>query len=81
VFNAGGFSDARADRLIDASVHGSDPRAVTREGAYLTAQVPVLFLPEPASVYAVSRRVGGAAEGFGALTLQTLEPQYWYLTK
>jgi peptide/nickel transport system substrate-binding protein len=81
VFNAGGFSDARADRLIDASVHGADPHAVTREAAYLTAELPVLFLPQPASVYAVSKRVGGPADGFGALTLQSLAPQYWYLTK
>jgi hypothetical protein len=29
----------------------------------------------------VSKRVGGPADGFGALTLQSLAPQYWYLTK
>jgi peptide/nickel transport system substrate-binding protein len=81
VFNAGGFSDPRADRLIDASVHGADPHAVTHEAAYLTAAVPVLFLPQPATVYAVSRRVGGAANGFAALTLQSLAPQYWYRTR
>ncbi|HEX5193443.1 MAG TPA: ABC transporter substrate-binding protein [Solirubrobacteraceae bacterium] len=81
VFNAGGFRDPRADRLIGDSVHGSDPGAVTREGAYLTQSLPVLFLPQPANLYAVSKRVGGAADGFGALTLQSLQPQYWYLTK
>ena len=81
VFNAGGFTDPRADRLIDDSVYGSDPGAVTREGAYLTERLPVLFLPQSGNVYAVSKRVGGAADGFGALTLQSLAPQYWYVTR
>jgi peptide/nickel transport system substrate-binding protein len=81
VFNAGGFADPRADRLIRDSVYGDDPDAVTSEAAYLTATAPVLFLPQPANVYAVSKRVGGAPEGFGALTLQSLAPQYWYLNK
>jgi peptide/nickel transport system substrate-binding protein len=81
VFNAGGFADRRADRLIGDSVYGGSPGAVTREAAYLTAKVPVLFLPQSANVYAVAKRVGGAANGFGALTLQSLAPQYWYVTK
>jgi peptide/nickel transport system substrate-binding protein len=81
VFNAGGFADPRADRLIGDSVDGAAPGAVTREAAYLTATVPVLFLPQADNVYAVSKRVGGAADGFAALTLQSLTPQYWYLTE
>ena len=81
VFNAGGFRDPHADRLIDDSVHGPDPGAVTTEAEYLAASLPVLFLPQPANVYAVSKRVGGGADGFAALTLQSLAPQYWYLAK
>ncbi len=79
VFNTGGFSDARADALMSASVFGPDPNAVTAEAQYLTANVPVLFEPGPAVVYAVSRKVHGNPLGFGALTQQSLLPQYWYL--
>ncbi|MFZ0387255.1 MAG: ABC transporter substrate-binding protein [Solirubrobacteraceae bacterium] len=79
VFNAGGFSDARADALMSASVFGPDPNAVKDEAHYLTATVPVLFEPAPAVVYAVSSRVRGDPLGFGALTQQSLLPQYWYV--
>ena len=79
VFNAGGFSDARADKLMRASVFGPDPDAVTREARHLTAALPVLFEPGPAVVYAVSSKVGGDPLGFGALTQQSFLPQYWYL--
>ncbi len=40
VFNTGGFSDARADTLMRASVFGPDPNAVTREAHELTAALP-----------------------------------------
>jgi peptide/nickel transport system substrate-binding protein len=79
LFNTGGFSDARADALMSASVFGPDPNAVTREAQYLTAAVPVLFEPGPAVVYAVSSKVRGDPLGFGALTQQSLLPQYWYV--
>ncbi len=80
VFNSGGFSDPGADALIDRSVHGSDPSAVTREGAYLATRLPVLFMPTPDEVYAVSRRVGGEPEGFASLTQGAFQPQFWYRT-
>jgi peptide/nickel transport system substrate-binding protein len=79
VFNTGGFSDSAAESLMRASVFGPDPNAVTREAAHLTAAVPVLFEPGPAVVYAVSSKVRGNPLGFGALTQQSLLPQYWYL--
>jgi peptide/nickel transport system substrate-binding protein len=79
VFNAGGFSDARANTLMSASVFGPDPNAVKHEAQYLTATLPVLFEPGPAVVYAVSSRVRGDSLGFGALTQQSLLPQYWYV--
>jgi peptide/nickel transport system substrate-binding protein len=80
VFNAAGFSDPRADALMRASVSGPDPNAVTNEAQYLTAQVPVLFEPGAAVVYAVSSKVRGNELGFGALTQQSFLPQYWYLS-
>ena len=41
----------------------------------------MLFEPGPAVVYAVSSKVGGDPLGFGALTQQSLLPQYWYLNR
>jgi peptide/nickel transport system substrate-binding protein len=81
VFNAGGFSDHRADHLIDQSVRGPDPKAVTQEGSYLTETLPVLFLPQPDTLYAVARRIGGATKGFAALTQGSFSPQFWYVAK
>jgi peptide/nickel transport system substrate-binding protein len=81
VFNTGGFSDAEADKLMRASVFGPEPDAVQHEAQYLTATVPVLFEPGPAVVYAISSKVRGDPRGFGALTQQSLLPQYWYLNR
>ena len=56
------------------------PGAVKREAEHLTTALPVFFEPGPAVVYAVSSRVRGDPRGFGALTQQSLQPQYWYLS-
>ena len=80
VFNTGGFANAHADALMHASVFGPEPNAVTREAQELTAALPVLFEPSPAIVYAVSSKIRGDSRGFGALTQQSLLPQFWYRT-
>jgi peptide/nickel transport system substrate-binding protein len=41
----GDYSNPQADSLINASVAGSDPAAVTAEASYFTMQVPVLWQP------------------------------------
>jgi peptide/nickel transport system substrate-binding protein len=81
VFNAGGYEDPQADKLMNESVFGSDPNAVKNEGAYLTTNFPVLFMPQSDYIYAASGKVGGNGDGFGSLTQQSFFPQYWYMTK
>jgi peptide/nickel transport system substrate-binding protein len=79
--NTGGYSNPEADKLMNDSVYGSNPKAVTNEASFLTENQPVLFTPNTDLVYAVSKRVGGPASSFLSLTQSTTFPQYWYVTK
>src|ERR1700733_4148552 len=47
--NLGGYSDPKADQLIQASITSSNPAAVKAEASYLTQQQPGLFQPNPGS--------------------------------
>jgi peptide/nickel transport system substrate-binding protein len=87
IFNAGGelnsgdYTDPTAARLIHDSVYSGNPDAVINEASYLVKDIPVLFMPNSDELLGIAKGVGGAADGFMALTqLQTL-PQYFYLTK
>jgi peptide/nickel transport system substrate-binding protein len=84
--NLGGYSDPQADKVINASVTGSDPNALKNELTYLTEQQPVLF--EPAEDYAtagglmaISKQVSGDPSSFSAYTQNMLLPEFWYFTK
>jgi peptide/nickel transport system substrate-binding protein len=79
--NTGGYSSPQADKLISQSVYSSDPKAVTNEAAFLTANQPTLFTPNSDLIFAVSKRVGGPASSFIPLTQYIAYPQYWYVTK
>jgi len=80
-FNSGAYSSPTADKLIGASVYGSNPRAVTTEASFLARDLPVLFFPNMDDIFAVSHKVGGPASSWLALAGGTWYPQYWYLTK
>jgi peptide/nickel transport system substrate-binding protein len=79
--NEGGYSFPEADKLINDSVYGTNPKDVTNEAAYLTSNPPALFMPNTDLIYAVSKKIGGPAASFLALTQYIAFPQYWYLTK
>ena len=79
--NSGGYYNPQAEKLINASVYGSDPKAVTNEAAFLTKDQPVLFTPNTDLIFAVSKRIGGPASSFLSLTQYTAYPEYWYVTK
>jgi peptide/nickel transport system substrate-binding protein len=79
-FNIGSYSDPQADKLINASVNGSDPNAAKSEAAYLTTQQPALFQPTPDSVFAWTKRLSGPRESFAGLTQFYLTPEVWYFT-
>jgi peptide/nickel transport system substrate-binding protein len=81
-FNLGAYDDPQANTLINASVFGGDPSAVKTEATYLTAQLPVFYLPDLDYLLAVNvKKVGGPAPGWTALTQQQWFPQYWYALK
>ncbi len=81
VYNTGGYSIPMADQLINDSLFSPNPKAVTNEASFLTSNPPALFLPQSDYIFAVSKKVGGSAASFLALTQQVEFPQYWYLTK
>jgi len=81
-YNWGAYSNPTADALINNSVFGTNPKAVTSEASFLTKNPPVLFFPNPDLIWAVSKKVGGTANAFIALTQNyASEPQFYYLTK
>jgi peptide/nickel transport system substrate-binding protein len=83
--NLGGYSDPKADQLIQASVTSSDPSAVKNEAAYLTQQQPGLFQPNPdspnAAIVVWKKTLSGDPASFENLTQFDLTPEFWYFTK
>ena len=84
--NFGGYSDPKADKLINASVEGADPNALKAEETYFTQQQPVLF--EPAEDYAtagglmaISKQLSGPPDTFATYTQNVMLPEFWYFTK
>jgi peptide/nickel transport system substrate-binding protein len=87
LFNTGGgaqigdYSDPTADKLIEASITGGDPAAVKQEAAYLTAQQPVMFQPNPDYIWAWKTSLSGDPASFENLTQYYATPEFWYFTK
>jgi peptide/nickel transport system substrate-binding protein len=79
--NLGSYSDPRADKLITASISGADPYAVKNEAAYLTAQQPGLFQPNPDFVAAWRKTLSGPPDSFATMTQYYITPELWYFTK
>jgi peptide/nickel transport system substrate-binding protein len=79
--NLGGYADPKADQLIQASITGSNPNAVTAEASYLTTQQPGLFQANPDLVMVWKKTLSGPPASFETLTQYQLNPEMWYLTK
>jgi peptide/nickel transport system substrate-binding protein len=78
----GDYSNPQADSLINASVTGSDPAAVTAEASYFTMQVPVLWQPVLDYTWAWKTNISATdPTAFENLTQYDNTPQFWYLTK
>lgn len=80
-YNIGGYSDPQVDKLISASVYGSDPNAVKTEASLVTKQLPAIFQPNPDLVFAWSDKLSGDPDSFSSLTQYQLQPEYWYFKK
>ena len=78
----GDYSNPQADSLINSSVTGSDPAAVTAEASYFTTQVPVLWQPVLDYTWAWKTNISATTPtAFENLTQYDNTPQFWYLTK
>jgi peptide/nickel transport system substrate-binding protein len=80
-YNIGGFHDPKADELINNSVFGNDPQAVSKEAQYLTQQLPGMFQPNPDLVFAWKNTLSGPPDSFAVLTQYYITPEYWYFKK
>ena len=84
--NFGGYCSPQADKLIDASVLSTDPKAVTSEASYLTTQQPGLFGPTPAAALEIGavlvwkKTLSGPPASFATVTQFTINPEMWYFT-
>jgi peptide/nickel transport system substrate-binding protein len=88
VYNTGGsgqigaYSDPQADSLINASVTGTDPAAVTQEASFFTTQLPVLWQPVLDYIWAWKTNISATdVTAFENLTQYDDTPQFWYLNK
>jgi len=78
----GGYSNPQADSLINASISGSDPTAVTNEASFFTTQVPVLWQPALDYTWAWKTNISATEpQAFENLTQDHNTPQFWYTTK
>jgi peptide/nickel transport system substrate-binding protein len=78
----GGYSNPQADSLINASISGSDPAAVTNEASFFTAQVPVLWQPALDYIWVWKTNISAAEpQAFENLTQYDNTPQFWYTTR
>lgn len=81
-FNMGSFNDPTLNSLIHSSVYGGDPSAVKTEASYVTKIAPIFYFPDQDFLLAANtKKVGGTADGWMALTQQQWYPQYLYLVK
>jgi peptide/nickel transport system substrate-binding protein len=85
LFNTGGggqvgnYSNPQADRLINASITGSDPAAVKSEASFLTTDQPVMFQPNNDRVWVWKNTLSASKpEAWASLTQYYANPEYWY---
>jgi peptide/nickel transport system substrate-binding protein len=85
IFNTGGednegdYSSPEADRLIHASRFGTNPNAVKAEAAFLTKDLPAIFLPNNDLIFAW-KGISGPPDSFANLSQFSFTPEYWYRT-
>jgi peptide/nickel transport system substrate-binding protein len=80
--NIGGVNDPEGNSLIDQSEHSANVNAAKTEAEYWETHPPVDFMPSRDYLLAVnSKKVGGPADGWTALTQEQWFPQYWYTVK
>lgn len=74
--NAGTYSDSKADTLIKQTTQGNAD--LSNYQNYLAQQLPVVWQPNPVTVFEVNKKLGGVTP---INSLQTINPEDWYFTK
>ncbi|WP_166660207.1 ABC transporter substrate-binding protein [Paenarthrobacter nitroguajacolicus] len=80
-FNGGSYSNETADKLMDESVFGTDPNALSKEATFLAQDLPVLFMPSPSGIVMWKKELSGNPDAFANVTQGVLTPEFWYYTK
>jgi peptide/nickel transport system substrate-binding protein len=75
--NGGSYSDPTMDKLIDQTNTQSSMSVFHNYANYAAEQLPVIYMPNEYTIYAVSSKLHGVT--FSPLT--TFLPEYWYFTK
>jgi peptide/nickel transport system substrate-binding protein len=88
LFNTGGsgqlgnYSNPQANALINASISGSNPSAVTNELSFFQTNLPVLWQPSRDHIYAWKTDISATnPSAFENLTQYDSTPEFWYITK
>jgi peptide/nickel transport system substrate-binding protein len=85
IFNTGGsgnegdYSSPEADKLIKASKFSNNPNAVKNEAAFITKDLPAVFLPNQDLIFAW-KGISGPPDSFATLTQYGFLPEFWYRT-
>lgn len=75
--NLGSYSDAQADKLVQATNTSGSASAMQAYSAYLAQNLPVIWVPNPDyQVSAIKNTLGGVVQN----PLATMNPQQWYLS-
>jgi peptide/nickel transport system substrate-binding protein len=75
--NLGSYSDAQADKLVQATNTSGSASAMQAYSAYLAQNLPVIWVPNPDyQVSAIKNTLGGVVQN----PLAGMNPQQWYLS-
>jgi peptide/nickel transport system substrate-binding protein len=77
--NFSGYSDAKEDRLVEATEYGSSTAAFYAYENYTARQLPVLWLPNTSALFVFRKNLAGITpwNPFSAST----DPEVWHYTK
>lgn len=77
-FNLGSYSNPEADKLIDASTFGADPKVLSTEVTRVSKDLPVLFFPTPDTLVVWKDTLSGPPSSFRSLLSFVYSPELWY---
>ncbi|HEX2743267.1 MAG TPA: ABC transporter substrate-binding protein [Streptosporangiaceae bacterium] len=78
----GNYSNPQANALINASISGSNPSAVTNELSFFETNLPVLWQPSRDHIYAWKTDISATdPSAFENLTQYDSTPEFWYISK